>query len=313
MLSMQKTVDGSLPEEARIDVDLLKEILDCVDDGVCLLDREDRVLYWNHGAERITGYLAQEVFGRHCREDLWVCHDDDGAAMAEAPCPSTSVQQAGKPRQGTIYVRHREGHHIPVRMRAHALLDVNGQSTGVVEVFARASAQGRTELERAARHAGHDGLTGALNREYGEMLLAHEFASMKRFGLASAWIRVEVEGVDALKQRFGQGMVENALRLIASTIDANLNSYDALVRWDETSFRVMAAHAVEPRVADLAKRLVVMIRASQIKWWGEIHHVDVTVAGVMTHAEDTVTTLERRAAGAIASLRGDRSGPKEPE
>jgi len=310
---MQRTVDGSVPEEARIDADLLKAILDYVDDGVCLLDREDRVLYWNHGAERITGYLAQEVFGRRCREDLWLCHDNEGDAVAEPAGPSASIQQ-GKPREGTIYVRHREGHRIPVRMRAHALLDANGQPTGVVEVFARASAQGRTELVRAARHAGHDGLTGALNRKYGEMLLTNEFASMKRFGLASAWIRVEVEGVDALKQRFGQGMIESALRLIASTIDANLNSYDALVRWDETSFRVMAPHAVEPRVADLAKRLVVMIRASQVKWWGEIHHVDVTVAAVMTDPEDTVTTLERRAAGAIESLRGDqrRSSQKEP-
>jgi PAS domain S-box-containing protein/diguanylate cyclase (GGDEF)-like protein len=300
---MRRTVDGSVPEEARVDADLLKEILDFVDDGVCLLDREDRVLFWNQGAERITGYLAQEVFGRRCREDLWLCHDEDGAEVAEAA-------SAGKPRQGTIYVRHREGHRIPVRMRAHALLDANGQPTGVVEVFARASAQGRTELVRAARHGGHDGLTGALNREYGEMLLAHEFASMKRFGLASAWIRVDVEGVDALKQRFGNAMVENALRVIASTIDGNLNSYDALVRWDETSFRVMTRHAVEARLADLAKRLVVMVRASQIKWWGEVHHVDVTVAAVMTDPEDTVTTLERRAGDVIAARRESRQ--KEP-
>jgi hypothetical protein len=30
---MHRTVDGTLPQEARIDTELLKEILDCVDDG----------------------------------------------------------------------------------------------------------------------------------------------------------------------------------------------------------------------------------------------------------------------------------------
>ena len=88
------------------------------------------------------------------------------------------------------------------------------------------------------------------------------------------------------------------------------------MRWDETSFRVMARHAVEPRVADLAKRLVVMVRASQIKWWGEVHHVDAMVVAVMTDAEDTVTTLERRASAAIDALRENqrRSSPsKEPQ
>jgi PAS domain S-box-containing protein len=250
--STQRTVDGDVPAHALIDAELLKKILDCVDDGVCLLDRENRVLYWNHGAERITGYLAQEVFGRHCREDLALCHDRDGALVAEALCPLTTIKQDGKPRESNIHLHHRDGHRVPVRMRVHAILDGAGQVVGVAEVFARASAQGRTELATAARHGGHDGLTGALTREYGEMLLAHELASMKRFGLASAWIRADVDGLDALKRRFGRGMIESVMRMIAQTIDANLNSYDALIRWDASSFRIMVRHAVEENVQELA-------------------------------------------------------------
>lgn len=298
MLSMKRN-DGNVPAESRVDAQLLKEILDCVGDCVCLLDRNNIVVYWNHGAETITGHLAQEVFGRHCREDLALCHDREGAAVAHADCPLTNIKQDGKPRECVIYIRHRDGHRIPVRLRAHAILDSNGEVTGVAEVFAHASAQGRTELAKAARHGGHDGLTGALNREYGEMLLAHELASMKRFGLASAWIRVDVNGTAALKQSFGHGMVETAMRMIAQTIDANLNSYDALVRWDEASFRVMVRHAMETRVAELTERLAVMIRTSQVQWWGEGREVGVTIAGVMTDPEDSVDTLEQRAGEAI--------------
>ncbi len=301
--SMQRTVDGDVPAQALIDADLLKKILECVDDGVCLLDRENRVLYWNHGAEHITGYLAQEVFGRHCRKDLSLCHDREGGQVPEATCPLTTIQENGKPRECTIYLRHRDGHRVPVRMRVHAILDGQGQVTGVAEVFARLSARGRTELATAARHGGHDGLTGALNREYGEMLLTHELASMKRFGLASAWIRADVDGLELLARQFGHGMVESVMRMIAQTIDANLNPYDALVRWDASGFRIMVRHAVEERVAELARNLSVMIRTSQVQWWGQDHDVEVTIAGVMTDPEDSVTTLEQRAAEAIGRAR----------
>jgi diguanylate cyclase (GGDEF)-like protein len=180
--------------------------------------------------------------------------------------------------------------------------------TGIAEVFACAGAVGRTELAKASRHGGHDSLTGALNREYGEMLLAHELASMQRFGLASAWIRVDVDGLDALAHRFGHGMVESVMRMIAQTVDANLNSYDALVRWDQTSFRVMVRHAVETQVDELANRLAVMIRASQVQWWGESHEVRVTIAGVMTDPEDDALTLEERAAEAVSVQRGNCQG-----
>jgi PAS domain S-box-containing protein len=115
MNPMHRTADGNLPQEARIDTELLKEILDCVDDGVCLLDRDNRVLYWNHGAERITGYLAQEVFGRPFREDLALCRDREGT-VPEGACPLITIKQDGKPRECMIYVRHRDGHRIPVRI-----------------------------------------------------------------------------------------------------------------------------------------------------------------------------------------------------
>jgi PAS domain S-box-containing protein/diguanylate cyclase (GGDEF)-like protein len=297
--SMQRTVDGDVPAQAHINADLLKKILDCVDDGVCLLDRENRILYWNHGAEHITGYLAQEVFGRHCRKDLSLCHDREASPL--------TTQEDGNPRECTIYLRHRDGHRVPVRMRVHAILDDQGQVTGLAEVFARASAHGRTELATAARHGGHDGLTGALNREYGEMLLAHELASMKRFGLASAWIRADVDGLEMLGRKFGHGMVESVMRMIAQTIDANLNPYDALVRWDASSFRIMVRHAGEQRVKDLARNLSVMIGASQVQWWGEQHSVQVSIAGVMTDPEDSMTTLEQRAHVAIGCARSEDS------
>lgn len=296
---MLRTIEGHLPDQAHVDADLLKDLLDCVNDGVCLLDRDNRILYWNHAAERITGFLAQEVSGRNCGQPLELCSDCEGAPLADGSCTLATVRRDGKQRESTVYLRHRQGYRLPVRMRAHAILDARGEIVGVAEVFAPASAQGRTQLGEAARHGGHDQLTGAVNREYGEMRLAQELNIGRRFGIATAWMRVDADGIDGLMRRFGNGMVDSALCMIAHTIDANLNSLDALVRWDRYSFRVMVRHAVESRVRELGRRLATMVRASQVPWWGEGRDVSVSIAGVLAVDEDTVDSLEQRLAAAM--------------
>ncbi|MCK5682659.1 PAS domain S-box protein [bacterium] len=45
-------------------------ILDQLYDGVYLTDLDRRILFWNKAAERITGYLADEVLGKKCLENI---------------------------------------------------------------------------------------------------------------------------------------------------------------------------------------------------------------------------------------------------
>jgi PAS domain-containing protein len=43
-------------------------VLDSLPVAVCAVDREGKVVLWNDGAERVTGYLRQDVLGRVCTE-----------------------------------------------------------------------------------------------------------------------------------------------------------------------------------------------------------------------------------------------------
>ena len=46
------------------DFDFFRSILDDFHLAVYVVDREGKILFWNDGAERITGYLRQDVIGR---------------------------------------------------------------------------------------------------------------------------------------------------------------------------------------------------------------------------------------------------------
>jgi PAS domain S-box-containing protein len=56
----------------------LQSELDQVADGVYIVDADRRIVCWNEGAARQTGYSEEEVLGRRCPED-GMCHVDVGA------------------------------------------------------------------------------------------------------------------------------------------------------------------------------------------------------------------------------------------
>ena len=84
---------------AFADVQLLASLLDEVEDGIYIVDCERRVQYWNHGAEEITGYLAQDVVGRHCHQDLLMHCTAEGSVLCGGECPLLGAIEDGSRRE----------------------------------------------------------------------------------------------------------------------------------------------------------------------------------------------------------------------
>ena len=76
-----------------------KEILDHLYDGVYFVDRERRITYWNHGAERITGYLAEQVMGRRCADNILEHVDAAGRLLCTGMCPLAASMLDGQQKE----------------------------------------------------------------------------------------------------------------------------------------------------------------------------------------------------------------------
>ena len=62
-------------------LELSNVILDSLSDGVYVCDRDRRIVYWSKSAEQITGWLAKDVIGRRCLDNV-LCHEDkDGRRL----------------------------------------------------------------------------------------------------------------------------------------------------------------------------------------------------------------------------------------
>ena len=77
--------------------EIFRVVLESLQTGVYFVDREQKILFWNEGAEKITGYLRQEVVGAFCRENL-VAAENGGRNVLSDAAESVSVAlRDGKP------------------------------------------------------------------------------------------------------------------------------------------------------------------------------------------------------------------------
>ena len=126
----------------NMDDNFYKEILNSLQDGIYYLDRDRVITYWNRGAEKITGYPAEHVVGKSCRDNLLNHVNEQGQVLCNTHCPMAATMQDGKPREAYVYFHHAEGHRVPVLMRAVPIRDESGTIVGAVEQINNTAATG---------------------------------------------------------------------------------------------------------------------------------------------------------------------------
>lgn len=57
---------------SEVEAHLFRSFSDAMPYGVCLVDLNSKIIYWNAAAEEISGYLGHEVLGRAYRGDLLI-------------------------------------------------------------------------------------------------------------------------------------------------------------------------------------------------------------------------------------------------
>jgi len=114
---------------------LLSEVLNTLFDGVYITDRRRRIIFWNKGAEEITGYSAEEVTGKYCRNNILNHIDENGKLMCRSACPLLLTIKTGKSVSEKVYPLHKSGHRIPVETHIAPLRNNKGEIIAGVEIF----------------------------------------------------------------------------------------------------------------------------------------------------------------------------------
>jgi PAS domain S-box-containing protein len=141
------TVTGLLSLKDRASRTTLSEqarILELSHDTVIIRDANDRIVYWNDGAEHLYGFHRDEVLGKAC------------ATLLQCHFPAAEVQAAldrDGHWSGEVSRIRRDGKRIVLQSRWLRRHDADGLFVGVIESSADLTEQRQADFDRLASEA----------------------------------------------------------------------------------------------------------------------------------------------------------------
>lgn len=297
-------------DRLRITGSSFKGVLDHLYDGVYVLDREKKIIYWNRSAERLTGFRAEEVIGHRCSDDILVHVDESGRSMCREGCPMTATLEDGIPREMEVYLHHKLGHRVPVRVRTTALHDDSERIVGSAEIFNDDSRYREIaeENQKLRSLALIDELTQVGNRRFGEARLVEMSGDARRYGWTFGVVFVDVDLFKECNDRFGHRVGDFVLRMVGQTLRNSLRSSDFVCRWGGEEFLCIIKNVGLSELSAIAEKFRILVQESMLQVGNDTIRVTVSVGGSLARNAESWTSLVARADRAMyESKRGGRN------
>jgi diguanylate cyclase (GGDEF)-like protein/PAS domain S-box-containing protein len=281
--------------------EIFRAALESLQTGVCVVDRERKINFWNDGAEKITGYLRQDVVGRSCGEILLTKYHERKVVFCEHSCPLVAAMQDGQARESRVYLHHKSGYAVPVNLRAVPIHDEHGHVVGAVESFVEmpwVSKRPRPGSDLAVGH-GLDALTQLPDYIFTESYLADRLKFASEHAIPFGLLCIQLDQLEVLTARHGLDAAEAILNVVAHTLRNGLDPTDFVGRWSEDQFVAIVANCSESDLLITAERLNRLAQSSEISWWGDRLSVTVSVGGTLLRPGEPLVTLLERAGNAL--------------
>ena len=291
-----------------MDKHFYQDLLDQISDGVYFVDRDRRITYWNGGAQRITGYGAEEVLGQSCSEGILRHVNDAGGQLCLNGCPLAEVMKDGKPREAHVYLHHKDGHRIPVNVRGQALLDPAGLIVGSVEVFSTRVANPYAGQRRVRKDDSLDPVTGLPPRRSGELYLQALMRAVSEQAGTLGVLYIDADHFKDVNDTFGHKTGDDVLRMVGQSLANGLRRGDLPVRWGGEEFLALLPGTDLAGLHAAAERVRMLSENSWIQKGDKQVRVTVSVGATMAIPAETPDALVDRADRLMyASKKGGRN------
>jgi diguanylate cyclase (GGDEF)-like protein/PAS domain S-box-containing protein len=281
------------------DPDIYRSVLENLQTGVYIVDRNRRIRFWNEGAEQITGYLRQDVVGHFLRDHLLAAEAKD--AGSDSDDPINLAFRDGKPSLMDVSILHKEGYRVSIVLRTVPIRNSRGAVVGVAESFEKnRSAAEWTRRQSAYADLGClDNLTGVASRSYMETKLRERLDAFAEENIHFGILLVQIDRLEEYRSSRGPGVVTPILRIIAQSLENSVRPADLVGCWGKSQFMAILFECRESEVILVGERVRKMIGQAEIEWWGDTFSVTSPLGGAGCRAGDDVETLVARAAASL--------------
>jgi len=288
-----------MPESPLDNPEVYRAVLEDLHTGVYFVDRDRRIVFWNRGAEQISGFLSQEVIGRSCRDEILVHCDANNITLCGDHCPLLETMRNGRPSSAEVFLRHKSGQRIPVNIRALPIKDSKGIIVGAAEYFEEPRVSGFCERRCSDTANRLDEVTGLPSDGASEKALEQHLLLFKEHHLAFSVFRVHVDRLGHFTANHGKDAGGQLRRVVAQTLRNALRPEDFVGSWAENEFLIILKVHRHKALARVAERLRAIASCAAIEWWGDRLSITLSFGIYSVQAGDDMETLMEKAERAL--------------
>lgn len=250
-------------------------ILNRIELGVLLVDRECKILLWNQYMEHHTGRTAEEVLG----QKLFDVFPELPVKWLEKKIQSvfvlknfafTSWEQRPwlfkfphhRPITGGIDFMQQNCVFMPIRQGD----SVDAVCIQIFDVTDTAIYQRQLQdaMQRLEESNNRDGLTGIFNRRYLQNRLAAEFDRARRYGGDITLVMFDLDHFKKVNDVYGHLAGDMVLKYVSTTVQSKLRSSDILGRYGGEEFLLILPETPAEGAVLLADRIRAAIAATPV-------------------------------------------------
>lgn len=282
-----------------LDIAGLLPVLEHLYEGVYLMDINQKITYWNKGAEKIAGYSNLEVVNKLQCGDIFKSINEDGTNQCDEDSRLSEILEY-EPVSETrkVFLRHKDGHQIPVTVRAIAIRDKTGDVIGSIRLFH--DFHSKEFLEKELREfrdlAMIDQLTGLKNRRYADTLLQTKLVELKNYELPFGVLFIDIDHFKKVNDQYGHRTGDVVLQMVARTLINNTRPSDVIIRWGgEEIVIVLVGNLDITKLKNVANKLRILVEKSNIMIEGIPLSVTVSMGATLARGVDDPDSLMIRA------------------
>jgi diguanylate cyclase (GGDEF)-like protein/PAS domain S-box-containing protein len=291
------------------DSEFLRAALDSVMAGVYLVDKAGKIVFWNTGAERISGYLRQEIVGHSALQDF-LCHlDPDNNPVDGELLPVSIALRNGKDNAAQVSIRHKSGNRILTRLHAAPIRDSRGALVGAVETFEESTFNPHLDVRQSKlqEYGCIDDASGLLNHDLVQSHLRETLVTFAEHPIPFSILCIAIDNLVAVKARSGAGAASALVRAVGQTLENSLRPTDTIGRWRENEFLALLIECGPQEVGKVGERLRKMAQRCEVEWWGDQMRATISLGGTSAQTADTSEAMVQRAEAALKSC-GEQGG-----
>lgn len=276
--------------------DMYLSVLNNICDGVYFVDTNRKILFWNHGAEEITGFTADEMLGKHCNETRLNHIDEQGHPLCAIGCPLFDTIVDGERRKATVYVCHKKGYRIPILTDIMPIYKDN-KTIGAIEIFTQKSSIVYDDdlVSHLSDIAMHDTLTTLPNRRYMESYLEYKMNEYKRFGKKFAVLFADIDHFKDFNDRYGHDIGDNILKNISQSLKKCIKNDSLIGRLGGEEFIGVYTINYPDDLTAIGEQFRQLVANTDILRGKELLKVTISVGVTTAKENDTCESIINRA------------------